>query len=67
MAVNSTQRGLWRALLQRGLGTAAELPELLTRRLSAAADPRARLIRRAMAVALAAIAVWFALSTARPA
>jgi hypothetical protein len=46
MAVNATQRGPWRALLQRGLATAAELSGLLARRLGAAVDPRARLLRR---------------------
>ena len=46
MAVNTTQRGAWRALLQRGLDTAADLSDLLARKISAAADPRARLLRR---------------------
>jgi hypothetical protein len=46
MAVKTTERGLWRALLHRGLTTAADLSEVLARRLSAAADPRARLLRR---------------------
>ncbi|MCV7351628.1 phage shock envelope stress response protein PspM [Mycobacterium parmense] len=46
MAVNSMQRGPWRALVQRGLDTAADLSEVLARRISAAADPRARMLRR---------------------
>jgi len=46
MAVKSTLRGSWRVLLQRGLNTAAEFSESLARRLSAAADPRARMLRR---------------------
>jgi hypothetical protein len=46
MAVKATQRGPWRALLQRGLDTAAELSDLAAQKISAAADPRARLLRR---------------------
>jgi hypothetical protein len=46
MAVNATQRGSWRALLQRGLDTAADLSDLVAQKISAAADPRARLLRR---------------------
>ncbi|MGF2945985.1 phage shock envelope stress response protein PspM [Mycobacterium sp. Lab-001] len=46
MTVKSTQRGPWRALLQRGLGIAEELSEVLARRLGGAVDPRARLVRR---------------------
>ncbi|MGB8389950.1 phage shock envelope stress response protein PspM [Mycobacterium sp.] len=46
MAVKATQRGPWGALLQRGLDTAAELCDWATRKISAAADPRARLLRR---------------------
>ena len=41
MAVNATQRGPWRALLKRGLDTAADLSDLVARKISAAADPRA--------------------------
>ena len=46
MAVNATQRGSWRALLQRGLDTAADLSDLVAQKISAAADPRARQLRR---------------------
>jgi hypothetical protein len=46
MSVNVSQRGPWRALLQRGLDTAADLSGFLAQKISAAADPRARLLRR---------------------
>lgn len=46
MAVKASQPGLWRALLHRGLATAADLTDLVARKLSAAADPRARQLRR---------------------
>ncbi len=46
MAVSETQRGLWRTLLRRGLATAADLSDLVAQKISAAADPRARLLRR---------------------
>ena len=46
MSVNVSQRGPWRALLQRGLDTAADVSDLVARKISAAADPRARLLRR---------------------
>src|SRR5690242_16383305 len=46
MSVNATGRGSWRALLQRGLDTAADLSDLVAQKISAAADPRARLLRR---------------------
>ncbi|HUE34876.1 MAG TPA: hypothetical protein VMQ38_18790, partial [Mycobacterium sp.] len=46
MAVNTTQRGPWRVLLQRGLDAAADLSGLVAQKISAAADPRARLLRR---------------------
>jgi MFS family permease len=46
MAVKATQRGPWRALLQRGLNTAGDLSDLVAQKISAAADPRARLLRR---------------------
>jgi hypothetical protein len=45
MAVRSGQRG-WRALLQRGAETAGELSDMIAQKISAAADPRARLLRR---------------------
>jgi hypothetical protein len=36
----------WRSLLQRGVDTAAELSDVVAERLSAAADPRARQLRK---------------------
>ena len=46
MVVRATTRGPWRALLQRGFDTAAELSASVAQRISAATDPRARLLRR---------------------
>ncbi len=46
MAVKATQRGPWRTLLQRGFDTAAGLSDLVAQKISAAADPRMRLLRR---------------------
>src|SRR6516164_2019360 len=46
MAVRTTERGPWRALLQRGLDTAADLSDLVAQKISAATDPRARLLRQ---------------------
>ncbi|QUR67047.1 phage shock envelope stress response protein PspM [Mycobacterium spongiae] len=50
MAVEPGQRGRWRAVLrrgyQRGMDTAADLSGLVVQKISAAADPRARLLRR---------------------
>ena len=46
MAVNASQGGPWRALLQRGLDTVTDLSDLVAKKISAAADPRARLLRR---------------------
>lgn len=46
MAVSETRRGLWRTLLGRGLATAADLSDLVARKISAATDPHARLLRR---------------------
>ena len=46
MAVNASERGPLRAILQRGLDTAADISDLVARKISAAADPRARLLRR---------------------
>src|SRR5271155_168582 len=46
MAVRAFQRGPWHAVLQRGLDTAADLSDLVAHKISAAADPRARLLRR---------------------
>jgi hypothetical protein len=45
-AVKSGQRGPWYALLQRGLDTASDLSDLVAQKISAAVDPRARLLRR---------------------
>jgi hypothetical protein len=46
MAVRATLRRPWHAGLQRGLDTAADLSALLAAKIGAAADPRARLLRR---------------------
>jgi hypothetical protein len=46
VVVRATSRGSWRALLQRGFETAADLSASVARRVNAAADPRARLLRR---------------------
>jgi hypothetical protein len=46
MAVRTTQRGAWRALLQRGFDTAGELTDMVAQKISAVTDPRARLLRR---------------------
>jgi MFS family permease len=42
----ATGTGQWRTLLQRGLDTASEISELLAQKISAATDPRARMLRR---------------------
>lgn len=44
--MKATQPGAWRALVHRGLATAADLSDLVARRISAIADPRARQLRR---------------------
>ncbi|OBK49518.1 hypothetical protein [Mycobacterium sp. 1081908.1] len=46
MAVKATQRAPWRAVVQRGLDTAADLSDFVAQKVRAAADPRARLLRR---------------------
>lgn len=46
MAAKSTEHGPGRALLNRGFASAADLFDFIARKLSAAADPRARLLRR---------------------
>ncbi|BBX97379.1 phage shock envelope stress response protein PspM [Mycobacterium lacus] len=46
MAVKSHQRGQWRSLLQRGCDALADVSDLLAQKISAATDPRARLLRR---------------------
>jgi hypothetical protein len=46
VAVKVIQHGLWRTSLHRGLDTAADLSDLVARKINAAADPRARLLRR---------------------
>jgi MFS family permease len=38
--------GQWRTLLQRGLDTANEISDLVVQKISAATDPRARMLRR---------------------
>lgn len=45
MAVRAAKEG-WRSLLQRGIDTASELSDVVAQKLSAAADPRARLLRQ---------------------
>jgi hypothetical protein len=44
--VKSTTREHWRTIAQRGMDTAAELSDGLAQRLGAAADPRAKLLRK---------------------
>jgi hypothetical protein len=46
MVARSHQRGQWRGLLQRGFDTAADLTDLVARKINAATDPRARQLRR---------------------
>ena len=46
MAVQSGRSGPWRALLLRGLDTASDFSELVTQKISAVTDPRARLLRQ---------------------
>ena len=48
MAVKSraSRPEAWRSLLQRGVDTAAELSDVLADKLNAAADPRAKLLRK---------------------
>jgi hypothetical protein len=46
MAVQSGRSGVWRTLLLRGLDTASDLSELVAQKISAATDPRERLLRR---------------------
>ena len=46
MAVESGRSALWRTLLLRGLDTASQLADVVAQKISAAADPRERLLRR---------------------
>jgi hypothetical protein len=46
MAVGSGRGVLWRTLLMRGLDTASELSDVVARKISAATDPREKLLRR---------------------
>lgn len=46
MAVKSGRPEAWRSLAQRGVDTAAEWSDLLATKLNAAADPRAKLLRK---------------------
>src|SRR5258708_29950549 len=48
MAVNSNagRPEAWRTLVQRGVDTAAEWTDVLAEKLNAAADPRAKLLRK---------------------
>lgn len=42
----SNQHGVWRGLLQRGFDAVADVSDLVARKINAASDPRARLLRR---------------------
>src|SRR5438270_8886847 len=46
MAVLSGRGAAWRTLLLRGLDTVSDFSELVAQKISAATDPRARLLRR---------------------
>ncbi|QLL09337.1 phage shock envelope stress response protein PspM [Mycobacterium vicinigordonae] len=46
MAPKSNQRTQWRALLQRGFDTFADLTGLVAQKINAVTDPRARMLRR---------------------
>ncbi|MFY9768488.1 MAG: hypothetical protein WAK42_26600, partial [Mycobacterium sp.] len=46
MAVESGRSARWRTLLLRGFDIANELSDLVARKISAATDPRERLLRR---------------------
>ncbi|HTZ15615.1 MAG TPA: hypothetical protein VMC78_18720 [Mycobacterium sp.] len=46
MAVQSGRSGAWRTLLLRGLDMASDFSELVAQKISAATDPRERLLRR---------------------
>lgn len=46
MATKSKQRPHWRALVQRGFDTFAEITGLVAQKIHAATDPRARMLRR---------------------
>jgi hypothetical protein len=46
MAVQPSRSAGWRTLLLRGLDTASDLSELVAQKISAATDPRARLLRQ---------------------
>jgi hypothetical protein len=46
MAVQSGRSGVWRTLLLRGLDAASDFSELVAQKISAATDPRERLLRR---------------------
>ncbi|AIY46303.1 phage shock envelope stress response protein PspM [Mycolicibacterium fortuitum] len=46
MATNTGRPEVWKSLVQRGIDTAADLSGALTEKLSAAADPRAKLLRK---------------------
>jgi hypothetical protein len=46
MAVESSRGAPWRTLLLRGLDAAGELSDMVARKISAATDPRERLLRR---------------------
>ncbi|MGD9620416.1 MAG: hypothetical protein AB7G47_07745 [Mycolicibacterium sp.] len=46
MSTRTSRPGTWRSLAQRGVDTAAEWSDLLAEKLNAAADPRAKLLRK---------------------
>ena len=46
MAVQSGRSAAWRTLLLRGLDTASDFSDLVAQKISAATDPRERLLRR---------------------
>src|SRR6201998_640396 len=46
MAVQSGRSAVWRTVLLRGLDVASDLSELVAQKISAATDPRERLLRR---------------------
>ncbi|MDT5252755.1 MAG: hypothetical protein QOH07_1706, partial [Mycobacterium sp.] len=46
MTVESGRSALWRTLLLRGLDTASQLADVVAQKISAATDPRERLLRR---------------------
>ncbi len=60
MTVNP-RTGTWRSLMQRGVDTAAEISDVVAEKLNAAADPRAKLLRKRRWAAR--IGVFFAIAS----